>query len=152
MPRNVGFLHYWELRNIPLFMMAGPMAVLMIVSGFGSLRLRTSPAGDKLPRGQMSPIQQANAASMLSTTGEHDKYRRIFAAPQLVLALLAPTNYHVQIITRLASAYPMPYLWLAERMQEAPQKRGAVSWWAIRYMIIWGLVQGGLFASFLPPA
>jgi GPI mannosyltransferase 2 len=70
------------------------------------------------------------------------------ALPQLVLGILALTSYHVQIITRLASGYPIWYMWLAKRLQTDSK----VTTWTIRWMILYGLIQAGLYASFLPPA
>ena len=82
----------------------------------------------------------------------------ILAIPQSVLALLALTTYHVQIITRLSSSYPVWYWWLAhvvieERKQVlAPRNPVKVGIVIMRWMVIYVIVQGGLFASFLPPA
>ena len=69
------------------------------------------------------------------------------ALPQLVLAILAITNYHVQIITRLSSGYPWVYIWLAGKI--CSSAGGA---WEIKFFVLYGLIQAGLFASFLPPA
>jgi phosphatidylinositol glycan class V len=77
-----------------------------------------------------------------------------FAIPQLVLTVLALTTYHVQIITRISSGYMVWYWWLAFLASEEPQarrKRG-LPMIAVRWMVIYAIVQGGLFASFLPPA
>jgi GPI mannosyltransferase 2 len=65
--------------------------------------------------------------------------------PQLILAVLALTTYHVQIITRIASGYPWWYIWLAA---ERPRSVKI----AVRWMALYALIQGGLYASFLPPA
>lgn len=70
------------------------------------------------------------------------------ALPQLVLAVLALTTYHVQIITRISSGYPLWYIWLAAKTQETPKRTVPI----IRWMVIYALIQAGLYASFLPPA
>ena len=70
------------------------------------------------------------------------------ALPQLVLAILALTSYHVQIITRISSGYPLWYIWLAAKATDEPKRVAIV----IRWMVIYALVQAGLYASFLPPA
>ena len=82
---------------------------------------------------------------------------RRFATPQIVLAALALTNYHVQIITRLSSGYPVWYWWLASLTLEDGEtslmgKKGSAACVISRWMVIYAIVQGGLFASFLPPA
>ena len=70
------------------------------------------------------------------------------ALPQLLLAILAFTSYHVQIITRISSGYPLWCIWLASKATDEPKRVTVV----IRWMIIYALVQAGLYASFLPPA
>lgn len=74
------------------------------------------------------------------------------AIPQVVLVALALTNFHIQIITRLASGYPLWYLavamWLSNPVKQPPVKPEI----AVRFMVIYAMVQGSLFASFLPPA
>lgn len=77
------------------------------------------------------------------------------ALPQLALALLALSTYHVQIITRMASGYPLWYWWLAlgivgvgKGKWSVPVKSDVVVIWMVMYTAI----QGGLYASFLPPA
>ena len=77
--------------------------------------------------------------------------------PQLILALLALTTYHVQIITRLSSGYPVWYWWLASAIVNKRDlvllgRKWNVSRGIVRWMVLYALVQGGLFASFLPPA
>ena len=44
---------------------------------------------------------------------------------QALLAFLTITSYHVQIVTRLASAYPVWYIWLAAALSPAsPEASG----------------------------
>lgn len=77
------------------------------------------------------------------------------AIPQLVLAIAAITNFHVQIVNRIASGYPTWYamvaVWLVSGSLQGT-KHDRRSCWVIRGMIMYGLVQGMLFANFLPPA
>ena len=72
------------------------------------------------------------------------------ALPQLVLAVMALTSYHVQIITRLCSGYPLWYMWLAERLHDRPSDKMGPA--IVRWMVLYGLIQACLYASFLPPA
>ena len=86
-----------------------------------------------------------------------ERCKALFAVPQLVLTCLAITNFHVQIITRIASGYPLLYLWVASRLGNQRQvsiqgRKVNLGKIIVRGFIIYGLVQGGLFASFLPPA
>jgi GPI mannosyltransferase 2 len=73
---------------------------------------------------------------------------------QAALGFVTLTTAHVQIITRLASGYPLWYWWLGTALVE---KSNSQSWsrgaeWTVKWMVIYGSVQAGLFASFLPPA
>ncbi len=78
------------------------------------------------------------------------------AVPQLVLSVLALTTYHVQVITRISSGYPLWYWWLASNIvYQKPLRLGRRSIptkVVIRWMVLYALIQGGLFAAFLPPA
>ena len=82
---------------------------------------------------------------------------RRLALPQLVLAISALFFYHVQVITRLASGYPIWYLWLASTILNDPKVRMFAREWSlakiiVRWMVCYAILQGCLFASFLPPA
>ena len=78
------------------------------------------------------------------------------AIPQLLLALTALLISHVQIITRLASGSLLWYIWLADRMNSEIQvKRGGGYRWTgivLQWMVVYAMIQGGLYASFLTPA
>lgn len=79
------------------------------------------------------------------------------ALPQLVLAVTAATSFHVQIVNRISSGYPIWYLtvatWLLDRRSSQPSGgRPDRAKFAIRSMIMYAMVQGMLYANFLPPA
>jgi phosphatidylinositol glycan class V len=79
------------------------------------------------------------------------------ALPQAALAILAFTSYHVQIITRISSGYPLWYWYLAaEILDDGKLGRGDAALLSpkkiIQGMVLYGLIQGALFACFLPPA
>lgn len=122
----MGFLRYWTLSNLPLFCLAAPVLGLLIKS---SLDVFLSP--DAVQGGKIEAL-----------------FIRRLAAPQFVLAILAITTYHVQIITRLASGYPWHYIWLSEKILS----KSKVSQFAVKFFVMYALIQAGLFASFLPPA
>jgi phosphatidylinositol glycan class V len=73
---------------------------------------------------------------------------RRLALPQIVLAVLAFTSFHVQVVNRLSSGYVLWYLYIARSVLQGD--RYAV--WAVRLMIMYAMVQASLFAAFLPPA
>lgn len=152
--RNVGFLRYWTVSNIPLFVLAFPVLMIMIVSSVWVVRM--SGNGN-------------NASGLHKPTRDRPESleRRLLgslAAPQLLLAILALTSYHVQIITRISSGYCIWYIWLAHAVigstENSPMSKvdKSNSWrlvgstHIVMYIVIYAAVQGGLFSSFLPPA
>lgn len=169
MPRDVGFLRYWQRSHIPLFILAAPMLVLLMTSGrwpMGLVPRETTSPTYKVDHYKTTDQETAIAARTI-------RLLRSLAYPQLVLAGLAITNYHVQIITRMASGYPILYIWLAfnllgwskssppkknEKLKKGSEKSSIWRWrgpWedvVVTYMVMYGLIQGVLFASFLPPA
>ncbi|SZF00835.1 unnamed protein product [Blumeria hordei] len=131
---GVGLFRYWKLSNLPLFILATPMLMLMIVSGAWA----TAP----LP-------------SMIKIQREHSKIDgasqtlRNLAVSQILLAFLTLTTAHVQIINRISSSHPV-WIWLTAAILQ--DGKGKVHQYIIRFIVIYGLVQAGLYSSFLPPA
>lgn len=127
--RNTGFLRYWTLPNLPLFLLAGPMLFVMGKSGKDILLFSSS-------RTNQNPDHQLLVASIV--------------AAQLILVLLAFTSYHVQIITRLSSGYPAWYWWVAACLRRP--KTQALGRGLVVFAVMYASIQGVSFASFLPPA
>ncbi|KAL8710705.1 MAG: hypothetical protein Q9220_004723 [cf. Caloplaca sp. 1 TL-2023] len=109
-----------------------------------------SQASDKVTE----PSNTAKDQGWISSTGA--KITRHLAVPQMALALLAVTTYHVQIVNRISSGYPLWYWWLASKITSKTAV-GTVGWEVpvkavVGWLIPYGLIQAGLFAAFLPPA
>jgi GPI mannosyltransferase 2 len=121
----VGLFKYWTLSNIPLFAIAAPMLWIMLRSALSPFHLRSA-----------TPPDQDGAL-----------LRRL-ALPQLAVAVLAVTSFHVQIVNRISSGYPLWYMYLARGV--VADEKGARR--TVRAMVMYGLVQSALFAAFLPPA
>lgn len=131
---NVGFLRYWTVHQLPLFLMASPMLGVLIKSaadvvgnpavGLGSLKCDPSE--------------------------DYRLFVRTLAASQALVAALAMTTYHVQIITRLSSGYPVWYWWVARCLMD--RKRQGLGRAIVVFMVMYAGLQAVLFASFLPPA
>ncbi|KAI1118189.1 GPI mannosyltransferase 2 [Nemania sp. NC0429] len=132
---NVGFLRYWTPSNIPLFLLAGPMLYFLAKSGVAFL---SNPflLNGKIKGAVLSPDLAALLRSMASV--------------QLILTATAITNYHVQIITRVSSGYPLWYWWLANLLSDG--RTAGTGKNIVLFMIMYASIQGALFASFLPPA
>jgi hypothetical protein len=129
--RNCGWFRYWTLSNLPLFLLAAPMVAVMVVSGVWGL----SCSGNE------------KAASSKGVDVRVQIVRNL-AVSQLLLTLITCTTAHVQIITRLSSAYPV-WLWYAVNLSG---KGDAMFGILTKFMVMYAAIQGGLFASFLPPA
>jgi GPI mannosyltransferase 2 len=105
------------------------------------------------------------SSSIWAIKSENGILRKL-ALPQLLLAVMAITSYHIQIITRLSSGCMVWYWWVAMQMcakakeekgNKTKEERGKgkeMDWSqvVVRYMIVYAIVQGVLFAGFLPPA
>ncbi|PNY28797.1 GPI mannosyltransferase 2 [Tolypocladium capitatum] len=131
---NVGFLRYWTLNQLPLFLFASPMLTILLKSGFDMAR---------------DPQRELR----LLKSGPLEDYRmfvRALAAGQLLVAVLAITTYHVQIVSRLSSGYPVWYWWVAGCLMDK-RRQGWGLTMAV-FMAMYAGIQGGLFATFLPPA
>lgn len=144
--RNSGFLRYWTVSNVPLFILATPMLCILLYSCYWAfVKIKDShSSGEK-------------ASRLLNVTVFRVEVLKRLALPQLLLAVLALTNLHVQIITRLASGYPLWYLWQANLMvqdqsQNPAGKKKQVTELVMKWMVLYGLVQAALYSSFLPPA
>jgi len=153
----VGFLKYWTLSNLPLFLLAAPMLYIMTRSAMWAWNWHytvsnTHPGKHRNRNGAATMDGEATP----SATATGDVVRNLLI-PQLALAFLALTSYHVQIITRLSSGYPVWYWWLAcLTLDDQNIRLFGRTWRSARivsgWMIGYAMIQAGLFASFLPPA
>ncbi|KAK1986932.1 mannosyltransferase [Colletotrichum cereale] len=140
---GVGLFRYWTPSNLPLFVLATPVLGLLIVSGWDGMTrpsgLARSPTDDKPP-----PRRDGTRSTLVFS----------MAAAQVLLAVLAITTYHVQIITRIASGYGVWYWWAAGRLLDdgADGKRRGLGGKIVTFSVMYAAIQGALFASFLPPA
>jgi GPI mannosyltransferase 2 len=127
----VGTFRYWTVSNLPLFLLASPTLAILLWSAWDCF-----------------PAKRGSPTAVLRSQHTDAMY---LAAPQFVLAVLAITNYHVQIITRLSSGYPYWYVWLALVNIREPYHPQLVKT-VLKWMVLYAAIQAGLYASFLPPA
>ncbi|KAL8926314.1 MAG: hypothetical protein Q9172_001823 [Xanthocarpia lactea] len=136
---NVGLFRYWTLSNVPLFLLATPMLLILTASALWLLSEMASSAIDK----NSSPVNESSARGWLSPVGM-DLARRL-AIPQVLLAGLALTSYHVQIVTRIGSGYPLWYWWLASKIVSKDSIK--LAGWdvpakaVVRWMVIYACLQ-----------
>lgn len=149
--RGVRFMGYWTLSNIPLFLLAAPM--LYIMARTASLGLAGRCDGNLAKETRNSEERSSKTYATDEVVNKRrDALLFRLALPQLTLAGLALTTFHVQIITRISSGYPLWYLVLAREITDEDTKGTRFAKWTVRWMVMYGLIQGVLFASFLPPA
>jgi phosphatidylinositol glycan class V len=135
--RDVGLFRYWKISNLPLFLLAAPMYLVLTLSATWALNYRKKT----VPESREKPTSMANphTAALLQS----------LAVPQLLLIILNLTTAHVQIISRISSAYPV-WLWYgASHFKQGNSKNAD---YLVRFAILYAVIQAGLFASFLPPA
>lgn len=167
---DVGFLRYWTLGNLPLFVMAAPALVLLIKSSVAALRgelvLDAPSAAGEADTASSKRRAVADEKKAQAVLDECSAYQQMMlarlAVPQLLLALTAVTSYHVQIVLRLCSGYPLwdvaVALAIEGRWQVAftlplTTRKVIVAPKAIvMWMIVYAGVQAGLYGAFLPPA
>ncbi|KAJ6017719.1 GPI mannosyltransferase 2 [Penicillium sp. IBT 35674x] len=138
---NVGFLRYWTVSNIPLFLLAAPILFIMGRSSAWALRA-PSTLRSRSGNQASSPLSPGSMLFRL-------------AVPQGLLAIMAITSYHVQIVNRVSSGYPVWYWYLVsigmECLQDSRKNHRSLAL-AAQAMVLYALIQGVLFGSFLPPA
>lgn len=149
--RNVGLFRYWTVSNLPLFIMAAPMLWILVHSSLDVLR----PAFTQMLHRRSVPPSRTKSHLQGSALGKYKLPE--LAVPQLVLALMAFMTFHVQIVNRIASGYPTWYITMAVNMvgtqTSIPElKTILANDRFVKGMVIYGIIQGVLFANFLPPA
>ena len=141
------------MSNLPLFAIATPMLCILLYSCVWSFYSRVLEVEGKRQSTMISPQSRSSA----SEPAAFQLLAFRLALPQLVLALSALTTYHVQIIIRISSGYPLWYWWLASLIMQDRKilvfgRDCSIAGLITRWMIMYAMIQGGLFASFLPPA
>jgi phosphatidylinositol glycan class V len=138
---NCGLFRYWTSSNLPLFALAAPMFALLIKS---SLWVASLPSA-QCPGEYDTKVQKQTQEEVFYET----QVFRNMALSQFALGVLTLSTAHVQIISRISSACPVWMWYIASLLsQEKAHRAGPI----VKFMVVYAIVQGGLFASFLPPA
>lgn len=171
---NVGFLKYYELRQIPNFAFALPMIVLSVVGiftyiwhdprTFFTLGLFSQESGEN---NRSSP---STKSSKLSKQPFFSKNLIPFIYLWAFLVFNCLFFVHVQIITRFFSSLPVIYFFAAHLVSISLAKeakkasKDGVKWWrrflcpcdmglmVVKYFLFYALTGVILFANFYPPA
>ena len=110
-------------------------------------------------------LSSINDSASSCTESERKLFTRVLrqlAVPQIVLAVMAVTSFHVQIINRISSGCVVWYVVLAILLSDGGRRMphqsgllgvlGGRTELLVRVMAAYAVVQGGLYAAFLPPA
>lgn len=178
---HTGFLAYWTLNNLPLFLLALPTILLLLATSLTALsspQMLLESLVDRRYHATQSPVTIEREGKVF----EHVMKR--FALPQLVLVGLGTTSFHVQILNRISSGCVgwvlVVGVWTCRGgrvggvaglgagkdvdgkdgggKEVSEWTMGGVAWreewgqWIVRAAVVYAVVQGGLYASFLPPA
>ncbi|QGA17664.1 hypothetical protein EYB26_005339 [Talaromyces marneffei] len=136
---NNGFLRYWTISNLPLFILAAPVLAAMLYSSFRALT------------GRLGPSHTTHVSISKMNTSQSAVLR--LAIAQGILAAMTLTSLHVQIINRIASGYPVWYWYLATSAWGSTTQLGSrIFTTAVQGMAMYALIQAVLYGSFLPPA
>jgi len=131
---------YWTSSNLPLFLLATPMFAILVVSGLWALKV--TPEELEQNHNNAKDVRKSTQGPVLQVI-------RNLAVSQLMLVMLTATSAHVQIITLIASAFPV---WLWYTAISCREGKTLLVGRIVKFMVVYSIVQGGLFASFLPPA
>lgn len=137
MYRNVGLFKYYEISQIPNFLLASPM---IAISVYGIIEYIIH-----------DPIRFVSIGFCLNTRNDkwylnhkHLPFMYLWTFMLIYTLMIA----HVQIITRLFIFIPSIY-WLSARCYLYKRKIGNA---ILYYFILYGIVYTVLFSLFYPPA
>lgn len=176
--RDVGFLAYWELKQIPNFAIAAPVYGLLAVHHSVYLRAVLPDTVARLGRSSTRPTDKAARGQPYLGPALLP-----FVLHSVAVTLLLLLNSNVQIVLRLAQTNPA-FFWAAAALMERPTlpwkaafrrqrarpdevapPREAKEWealqvpgvrdggaWYLWWVVVWGCVTTVLWAGFFPPA
>ena len=131
--REVGFLRYWTTNQLPNFLIASPHIILSAFTLSHHIRTKSSLSYTFLSNPLTPHILSLAAISFL-----------LF------------TSMHVQIATRILTAFPALYWYVAGKVVEDVEgvwvERTRFWEGGVRAIVVFGCVGAVLYSAFLPPA
>ncbi|XP_044527304.1 GPI mannosyltransferase 2 isoform X1 [Gracilinanus agilis] len=113
---NVGFLRYFELRQVPNFLLAGPVAVL---GAWAAWTYVTANLQHCLTLGLLWSKGRADEKARKPPSGFHSPRVFVYVAHCTALLLFGALCMHVQVLTRfLGSSTPVVYWFPAHLLQD----------------------------------
>jgi phosphatidylinositol glycan class V len=139
---DVGFFAYYEVKQIPNFVLAAPM-ILLSVAGIYTYSQPHSRAFWTL---QMTNSDQSSYWSSRLA---------VFMYLWLFMLAYVMTSMHIQVIIRFFTSLPPLYWYVGHVWLKSFGDKSKTSWTAtvlLSYFVLYGFIGIVLFASFLPPA
>ncbi|KAI9339859.1 GPI mannosyltransferase 2 [Pilaira anomala] len=139
-----GFLSYYEMKQIPNFVLAAPIITLSV------LGLKTYIQSD--------PATFFSLGIIKSKTTANDQ---TYASPKLsvymylwtFLLFYVVTSMHIQVIIRFFTSLPPLYWYVGDLwIKGLNDKKFTLANVVLTYFVLYGLIGIVLFSSFLPPA
>jgi phosphatidylinositol glycan class V len=131
--RNVGLFRYWELKQIPNFLLALPMMYISLSAIYNYIRLDPKRALSFSTSSSVVPFNTFFANPVLVP------FILYWAVNLLIIVFIA----NVQIITRLFASFPIVYWYMGERILEGDK-------WCVLYFLVYICVGSILFSNFYP--
>ena len=144
-PRDVGFLRYFTLNQVPLFVLSAPVLALSFVATYAFFSSNWRFIWAHL-RGHRPSMRAERPALHVALTPHYILHT--------ILSFLLLFASHVQICLRLAATNPVIFWWAADLVQADSASKTRQKWgrrW-LHYSIIWGSIALVLWAGFYPPA
>ncbi|PWN52318.1 hypothetical protein IE53DRAFT_295539, partial [Violaceomyces palustris] len=146
---NVGLFRYWEIGQLPNFVLAAP---ILLLSGYGMKRYATGKLGSI--SAQIIALGRPDPGSSAMVEEFRDAASLV---PHLVLNLFLTLTLlvasHVQIALRFSSPGGMPFVWWGAACL---YDSGPTSWsckrWLLTYLVLYHAIAIVLYAGFYPPA
>ncbi|KAL9550245.1 hypothetical protein MBANPS3_004811 [Mucor bainieri] len=141
---DVGFMSYYEVKQIPNFVLAAPIIGLSVCGLNGYIRHNATEFWTLgIRRGERNNSDDYYSSKLA-----------VFIYLWAFLLLFATTNMHIQVIIRFFTSVP-PLYWYVGNLWIKGFCESKHTWMAnavLGYFAIYGLIGIVLFSSFLPPA
>jgi phosphatidylinositol glycan class V len=131
---NVGFMRYWELKQIPNFLFAAPMLALTSTAVYSYTKF--DPSRIRILRS----LKEAKYPFFNDTLLP-------YVVLQAFLVIYGLFMMHVQVVTRMFSSSPVVF-WFAGHLCQHTRYRKLV----LYYFTWFSIIGAVLFSSFYPPA
>ena len=139
--RNQGFFNYWQIKQIPNFLLASPIVIISICGIYSYISTYLE---------QIQLVQTTTGAYRLTIpklTGFHSGQVFVYIAYWSFLVLFGVTFMHVQVLTRFYSACPPLYWFSSHLFQHNSQIKSKL---LLFYFLLYFLLGSILFCNFYP--